>query len=112
MAYNESHPLYYDIRNNHNAQSLYSYKTLKTPTLAREYTQDYSMSELDLDNCQIYQNSEGHIGYVEDSGEIYEEIITDCEDDEIVHELSNNIDSPYMTQNMYNIMHSLSSNSV
>jgi Mg-chelatase subunit ChlD len=112
MAYNESHPLYYDIRNNHNAQSLYSYKTLRSPTLMREYTQDYSMSEFDEDDSQIYQNSEGHIGYVEDSGEIYEEIITDCEDDEIVHELSNNIDSPYMTQNMYNIMHSLSSNSV
>jgi hypothetical protein len=88
---------------------LYSYQTLRTPTLAREYTQDYSMTDSELTNSTYYQTSQGHIGYVEDGGEIYEEIITDCEDSEIEHELSSNIDSPYMTQNMYNIMHSLSS---
>jgi len=108
MAYNEFHPLYYDIRNNHASQSLYSYQTLRTPTLAREYTQDYSMTDSEVTNSTFYQNSEGHIGYVEDGGQIYEEIITDCEDTEIEHELSCNIDSPYMTQNIYNIMHSLS----
>jgi hypothetical protein len=116
IADDEFHPLYYDIRNNNNVQSLYSYKTLRTPTLVREYTQDYSMSDLDVypnadtdsTQSQFYQNSEGHIGYVEDNNEIYEEIITEHEDAEIYHELSNNIDSPYMTQTMYNIMSSLS----
>jgi hypothetical protein len=108
MAYNEFHPLYYDIRNNHASQSLYSYQTLRTPTLAREYTQDYSMTDSEVTDSEFYQNSEGHIGYVEDGGQIYEEIITDCEETEIEHELSSNIDSPYMTQNIYNIMHSLS----
>ena len=116
MAYNECHPFYNDIRMRHDAQSLYSYKTLKTSTLSRDYTQDYSMVHLDFDidseyKSEIHENNKYHVGYLEDENEIYEEIITDYneEDDEIHHELSGNIDSPYMTQNMHSIMCAVSS---
>ena len=53
---------------------------------------------------------EGIVGYVEDNSDIFAETITDCIDDEIQHELSDNIDSPYMTQEMHDVMRSVSSN--
>ena len=90
-------------------QTLYTYdtvRTLRTPTLCREYTQAYDDYEdiIDEDEDEI----EGIVGYVGENGDILAETITECLDDEIQHELSDNIDSPYMTQKIRDVMRSVS----
>jgi hypothetical protein len=96
-------------------QTLYKYDTvhtLRTPTLQREYTQennDYDFDEYANTDQNLYE-IEGIVGYVGENSDILAETITDYTDDEIQHELSDNTDSPYMTQEMQNVMRSVSSN--
>jgi uncharacterized protein YegL len=79
-----------------NNQTLYTYVSVITPTYNDEEPHD-----------NLY-TIDGVVGYVGENGNIYTETIRDCLEDEIIHELTDSINSPYMTQEMREVMHSLS----
>jgi hypothetical protein len=108
------------IRNkiNNINQTLYTYDTmyaLRTPTLQREFTQSYNDYDYDyvedaddvIDPESVYE-VQGIVGYVAENSDIYAETIHEYLNDEIQHELSDNIDSPYMTQDIHSVMRSVS----
>lgn len=89
---------------NDSNQTLYTYDSVITPNLASECTQTYN----DEEPHENLYTIEGVVGYVGENGNIYTETIRDCLEDEIIHELTDSINSPYMTQEMREVMHSLS----